>query len=115
MTTGLDRLTPEQEALLPVVRDEWLAHGLCTEPADRADAEAGVAHAYETAGLAPPSIVVWLGRGGAVSDHPGPRGGEFIVGPGECPYACDHCRPDLWHRCQLRAGHDGYHSCTEVW
>ena len=58
--TPIARLTPDQEALLPVVRDEWLAHGLSTEPADRATAEAGVKLAYERAGLAPPRIVVWL-------------------------------------------------------
>jgi hypothetical protein len=56
----LERLTSEQEALLPVVRDEWLAHGLSTEPADRAKAEAGVAAAYREAGLEPPRIIVWL-------------------------------------------------------
>ncbi len=56
----LERLSPEQEALMSVVRDEWLAHGLATEPADREVAERGVANAYRVAGLEPPSIVVWL-------------------------------------------------------
>jgi len=43
-----------------VVRDEWLAHGLSTRPADRAEAEAGVREAYEAAGLEAPHVVVWL-------------------------------------------------------
>lgn len=55
------RLSAEQEALVPVVRDEWLAHGLRTGPADRAEAERGVRLAYEAAGLAAPSLMLWLG------------------------------------------------------
>jgi hypothetical protein len=43
------------------VRDEWVAHALSTEPADRAAAEAGVRAAYRAAKLDPPRIVVWLG------------------------------------------------------
>ena len=54
-------LTPEQEALLPVVRDEWIAHGLSTTPADRPAAERGVYDAYRAAGLEPPRSFIWLG------------------------------------------------------
>lgn len=39
----LSRLTAEQEALMPAVRDEWIDHGLSCQPADRAEAERGVA------------------------------------------------------------------------
>ena len=56
----IEKLTPDQEAALPAVRDEWLAIGLSTEPADRAEAEAGVAEAYRAAGMEPPEIVVWV-------------------------------------------------------
>src|SRR5215510_7233913 len=56
----LERLTPEQERLLSVVRDEWLRVGVSTEPADRAGAEAGVRLAYQTAGLPSPRAVIWL-------------------------------------------------------
>jgi hypothetical protein len=55
----LRQLSAEQEALLPVVRDEWLATGLSTAPADRARAEDGVYQAYRAAGLLPPSEYVW--------------------------------------------------------
>jgi hypothetical protein len=58
--TRIDSLTPEQTALLPVFRDQWLGVGLSTEPADRPAAEAAARLAYERAGLAPPSIVLWL-------------------------------------------------------
>ena len=56
----LDTLTPEQEAMLPVVRDEWLCIGLSTEPANRPAAEAAARLAYERAGLPAPSVVLWL-------------------------------------------------------
>lgn len=55
----IKKLTPEQEALIPVVRDEWIAHGLKTGPADRPEAESGIRQAYEAAGLQPPELVVW--------------------------------------------------------
>src|SRR5713226_6620923 len=56
----LTKLTAEQERLLPVIRDEWLAIGLSTTPADRGRAEAGVELAYQAAGLAPPTLVIWV-------------------------------------------------------
>ena len=56
----LEKLTPEQEARLPEIRDEWLNIGLSCEPTDREAAEAGVRLAYERAGLEPPKIVIWL-------------------------------------------------------
>ena len=56
----VDTLTPEQAALIPVVRDDWLSYGLRCAPADREEALAGVAAAYREAKLDPPSIVVWL-------------------------------------------------------
>jgi hypothetical protein len=57
---ALEQLTPEQERLLGVVREEWLRVGLSTRPADRAAAEQGVRLAYQAAGLPAPGRVVWL-------------------------------------------------------
>ena len=57
----IDTLTVEQEAMLAQVRDEWIAVGLSTEPANRPAAEEGVRQAYRRAGLEPPSVVIWLG------------------------------------------------------
>ena len=57
---GKITLTPEQEAMIPVIRDEWLAKGLSTEPANRKDAEKGVRMAYQSAGLTPPGVIIWL-------------------------------------------------------
>jgi hypothetical protein len=58
MITGL---TPQQAAMLPGIRDEWLAHGLSTQPADRPAAEQGIRVAYRAAGLNPPRFIIWLG------------------------------------------------------
>lgn len=57
----IQTLTPEQEALLPVIRDEWLAVGLSTAPADRPAAEEGVRLAYAAANLPPPQHYLWRG------------------------------------------------------
>lgn len=44
---------------LAVAAEEWLAYGLMSTPAERAEAEAGVRLAYELAGLAPPEQFQW--------------------------------------------------------
>lgn len=41
------------------VQREWLDVQACTEPADREEAEFGIALAYEYAGLTPPRTVIW--------------------------------------------------------
>jgi hypothetical protein len=56
----IEQLTPEEEALLPIVRDEWLKIGLATGPTDREVAQAAIADAYRQAGLAPPKRWIWL-------------------------------------------------------
>lgn len=60
MTEVITELTPEMEARIPVVRDEWIAIGRNTDPADRQRAEAGVREAYKSAGREPPEVIVWL-------------------------------------------------------
>lgn len=60
MTERITKLSPEQEAMLPVVRDEWIEIGLCTDTANRPAAEAGVIKAYQAAELTPPTFVIWL-------------------------------------------------------
>jgi len=56
----LETLTPEQTAILPTKRDEWISRGLSTEPANRAEAERGVELAYRAAGLEPPRFMIWV-------------------------------------------------------
>jgi hypothetical protein len=53
-------LTPEQEKLLDVIREKWLAFGLSTQPANRAVAEDGIRDAYVSAGLRPPKHIIWV-------------------------------------------------------
>ena len=54
----IEKLTPEQEALLPVYRDKWLKIGLSCEPLDPEKAKAAAILAYKKAGLEPPRIFV---------------------------------------------------------
>lgn len=56
----IEKLTPEQEARLPGIREEWLSIGLSTEPADRSRAENGARLAYQLAKLPEPQHAVWL-------------------------------------------------------
>ncbi|SMF85940.1 hypothetical protein SAMN02745830_07087, partial [Streptomyces sp. Amel2xC10] len=60
MTSRITQLTDEQIAALTTTRDAWLAHGLATSPANRPEAEAGVAEAYRAAGLEPPRLLIWV-------------------------------------------------------
>ncbi|WBB62037.1 hypothetical protein O7599_05715 [Streptomyces sp. WMMC500] len=57
----LPELTDAQIRALDGLRNVWLAHGLATGAADRAEAEAGVADAYRTVGLEPPARFLWFG------------------------------------------------------
>jgi hypothetical protein len=56
----IEQLTPEEEALISIVRDEWLRIGLATGPADREVAQAAISDAYRRAGLAPPHRWIWM-------------------------------------------------------
>jgi len=56
----IDKLTPEQEALLPVYRDKWLKIGLATGHCDRKLVESKVPAIYATANLPPPEFYIWM-------------------------------------------------------
>lgn len=56
----IDSLTQEQIAAMPGWRDKWLRIGLSTDRADRTKFEAAVSACYRSAGLAPPTRVVWV-------------------------------------------------------
>lgn len=64
----IDKLTPEQEAMLPKIRDKWIKLGFSTDPANRPEAEEGARKAYIAAGLEPPKLYIWAEspRAGAV-------------------------------------------------
>src|SRR5487761_240463 len=61
ITKRITKLTTDQLAMLPAICDQWLAHGLSTELADRSAAEAGRRAAYRAAKLDPPRFIIWLG------------------------------------------------------
>jgi len=69
MATKLNKLSPEQEAQIPIVRDEFLRIGFSTEPADFEAAEQAVRDAYAVANLPPPKIIIRLAspREGAIA------------------------------------------------
>ena len=60
MATKLEKLTPEQETQIPVIRDEFLRYGLSTDPADFEAAEQAVRDSYAVAGLSAPKIIIRL-------------------------------------------------------
>ena len=53
-------LTPKQESLLTRWREDYLAHGLSTEPTERWTAETACTLAYRMAGMDGPETFVWL-------------------------------------------------------
>jgi hypothetical protein len=53
-------ITPEQEALIPIVRDEWIRIGLDTTPTNPRLAEAAINLAYQCAGMNPPQKILWF-------------------------------------------------------
>ena len=59
-TGQITELNAGQSARLAEWRDKWLQIGLCTDPADRKAAQAGVAAAYHAANLKAPEMFVWL-------------------------------------------------------
>lgn len=69
MSSRIKSLTSEQIAAMPRYVEEWTRIGLCTDPADRPAAEAGIRLAYEAAGLPSPRIV-WTGSplGNAIAE-----------------------------------------------
>ncbi len=55
----IEKLTEQQAAMLPTIRDEYLAHGLSTAPADRTRAESAFARVYERIKLPTPRVI-WV-------------------------------------------------------
>jgi hypothetical protein len=56
----ITKLTDEQWAQVPIARDEWLARGLATGPADRAEVERGITSLYAAAKRPPPPLTIWM-------------------------------------------------------
>ncbi|KAF3887687.1 MULTISPECIES: hypothetical protein [Nostocales] len=48
------QLTLEEQALMPVIRNEWIRIALDTSPTNKQQAETAIALAYESVELEPP-------------------------------------------------------------
>ncbi len=57
----IERLTPEQEALIPVYRDRWQQISLSTSPIDCEKAESAVRATYVAIGKPPPEVIFFSG------------------------------------------------------
>ncbi|MBD2183152.1 hypothetical protein H6G03_19140 [Planktothrix sp. FACHB-1375] len=55
----IEKLTPEQEALIPIYRDKWRKIALSTEPIDKEKAAEAVKKAYALIGLPEPEILFY--------------------------------------------------------
>src|SRR3990167_5543426 len=55
----IEKLTKEQEALIPVIREKWIKIGLSTGT-NKGKAEEGIAIAYRMASLSPPKKIEWF-------------------------------------------------------
>jgi len=104
MAKLLTKLTPEQEARIPAIRDEFLRIGLSTEPADFDAAEQAARDAYAVAGLPAPKLFIRL-----ASPMEGAIGAAILKGTriGESVWAqvgaqvWDQVRAQVWD--QVRA------------
>lgn len=56
----IKQLTPEQEALMPTIRNEWMKISLDTSPTDKQKVEASIRLVYECAGMKPPQRIIWF-------------------------------------------------------
>lgn len=65
----IDKLTPEQEKAMERYADEWIQIGLCTDRANRENAEYWLKECYKVAGLEPPEIFEWFGSPKAARDR----------------------------------------------
>jgi|GEM_PF-4874038 len=54
------KLTPEQEAQIPIYAEKWRQIQLSTKPANRPEVEKVIQQIYSTGGLKPPKSIVWF-------------------------------------------------------
>jgi Protein of unknown function (DUF433) len=56
----IQKLTPEQESLIAIIRDKWIKIGLDTSPTNKFKAEEAINLLYECAELKPPKQILWF-------------------------------------------------------
>ena len=58
MADRIEKLTPEQEKLIPVIRERWRTNGLSTERVAPEEAKQAVCELYKAAGLDEPELIL---------------------------------------------------------
>lgn len=71
MASKLQRLTPEQEALLPEYREKWRKIAFSKEPIDRQQATEAIKAAYAAIGKPKPDVVLFCDSPQAVVNWTG--------------------------------------------
>ena len=84
----IEKLTPEQEALLPAFVDYGLQYGLNTSPCDRPKAEAAIRAHYAALNRPEPKLIIWLD-----SPHQGAIGAAMLAGT---KFSGDQVRVQVW-------------------
>ena len=84
----IEKLTPEQEALLPAFVDYGLQYGLNTSPCDRPKAEAAIRAHYAALNRPEPKLIIWLD-----SPHQGAIGAAMLAGT---KFSGDQVRDQVW-------------------
>lgn len=79
----ITELTPAQEAEIPVWRERWVKHALCTEPANRPEAERAIIRIYEIHGFKKPEFRWFLSPGDAIEAIAKESGRELTTSQGE--------------------------------
>ncbi|MEM9509515.1 MAG: hypothetical protein AAGA16_17835, partial [Cyanobacteria bacterium P01_E01_bin.35] len=57
-----NHLTPEQESLMSMIRDEWIKVAFDTSPVNKKEAEAGINLTYESMDETKPAKIIWFGN-----------------------------------------------------
>ena len=92
----IEKLTPEQEALLPAFVDYGLQYGLNTSPCDRPKAEAAIRAHYAALNRPEPKLIIWLD-----SPHQGAIGAAMLAGT---KFSGDQVRDQVWAQVGAQVG-----------
>lgn len=100
---GQQELTPEQEAEARHFARERIEAQLSTEPADEQEAEELLKQAYQVAGLAPPSAILWLDGPLELVELFVPSSAETIVDARAWARLIEGIGENVWERIWTRA------------
>ncbi|MBD2186306.1 DUF6745 domain-containing protein [Aerosakkonema funiforme] len=116
--TKVEKLTPEQEALIPVYRHKWRGIDLSTEPIDRQKAAHSVKAAYAAMGKPEPEIR-FLSSPAALGELVGEKSAHQLAQEFGAPLLtwlptqlCDRIQhqiqAELWQKLQSESSHDRF-------